>query len=179
MNLKFQVQVKSSLIIISFKFSSLKIEELENFKWSQVWKLENLTWLEIYYWNNKNNKNMTRFVYDFWKSEERFTEWKNQIGMEKRWAAIFYQISTKKGPNFIENLCDSYAQCGIQSDIPLLLRKSFNALKCISPTSIESERAFSITGQLATKLQTKLDDDTFSSLVFLQAFYKKMRPQTK
>ena len=87
--------------------------------------------------------------------------------------------STKKRPNFIENLCDSYAQCGIQSDIPLLLRKSFNALKCIPPTSLESERAFSITGQLATKLQTKLDDDTFSSLVFLQAFYKKMRPQTK
>ena len=25
--------------------------------------------------------------------------------------------STKKGPNFIENLCDSYAQRGIQSDI--------------------------------------------------------------
>ena len=72
--------------------------------------------------------------------------------------------STKKGPNFIENLCDSYAQCGIQSDIPLLLRKLFNALKCIPPTSVESERAFSITGQFATKLWTKLDDDTSASL---------------
>ena len=79
--------------------------------------------------------------------------------------------STKKRPNFIENLCDSYAQCGIQSDIPLLLRKLFNALKCIPPTSVESERAFSITGQFATKLRTKLDD-TLSSLVFLKAFYK-------
>ena len=86
--------------------------------------------------------------------------------------------STKKGPNFIENLCDSYAQCGIQSDIPLLLRKFFNALKCIPPTSVESERVFSITGQFATKLHTKLDDDTLSSLVFLKAFIR-MRPQTK
>ena len=60
--------------------------------------------------------------------------------------------STKKGPNFIENLCDSYAQCGIQSDIPLLLRKLFNALYCIPPNSVESERAFSITGQFTTKL---------------------------
>ena len=77
--------------------------------------------------------------------------------------------STKKGPNFIENLCDSYAQCGIQSDIPLLLRKLFNALKCIPPTSAESERAFSITGQFATKLQTKIDDDTLSSC-FLKRF---------
>ena len=80
--------------------------------------------------------------------------------------------STKKGPNFIENLCDSYAQSGIQSDIPLLLRKLFNALNCIPPNSVESERAFSITGQFATKLCTKLDDDTLSSLVFLKAFYK-------
>ena len=31
--------------------------------------------------------------------------------------------STKKVPNFIENLCDSYAQSGIQSDIP---QTSFN-----------------------------------------------------
>jgi hypothetical protein len=31
---------------------------------------------------------------------------------------------------------------------------------------VESERAFSITGQFATKLRTKLDDDTLSSLVF-------------
>ena len=79
--------------------------------------------------------------------------------------------STKKGPNFIENLCDSYAQCGIQSDIPLLLRKLFNALKCIPQNSVESERAFLITGQFATKLCTKLDD-TLSSLVLLKTFYK-------
>ena len=45
--------------------------------------------------------------------------------------------STKKGPNFIENLCDSYAQCGIQSDIPLLLRKL-----SIPPTSVEAESFF-------------------------------------
>ena len=60
-----------------------------------------------------------------------------------RWATQQTTIkSSKKGPNFIENLCDSYAQCGIQSDIPLLLRKLFNALKCIPPTSVEAERAF-------------------------------------
>ena len=90
LNLKFQVQVKSNLTIISFKFSSVKLDELENFKSSQVWKVKNLTWLEIYYWNNKN---MAKVVDDFRKSEKRFTEWKNQIGMEKRWAAIFYQIN--------------------------------------------------------------------------------------
>ena len=84
--------------------------------------------------------------------------------------------STKKGPNFIENICDSFDLCGIQSDIPLLLRKLFNALNCIPPNSVESERAFSITGQFATKLCTKLDDDTLSSLVFFKAFYKNEAP---
>ena len=67
-------------------------------------------------------------------------------------------------------------QCGIQSDIPLLLKKLVNVLKCIHPTSVESERAFSITGPFATKLQTKLDDDTLSSLVVLKAFYKNETP---
>jgi hypothetical protein len=47
-----------------------------------------------------------------------------------------------------------------------IIRKLFNALKFICPTSVESERAFSITGQFATKLRTKLDDDTLCSLVF-------------
>ena len=42
LNLKFQVQVKSGLTIISFKFSSLKLEEPEIFKSSQVWKVTNL-----------------------------------------------------------------------------------------------------------------------------------------
>jgi len=40
-----------------------------------------------------------------------------------------------------------------------------------SPNFSGSERAFSITGQFANKLWTKLDDDTLSSLVFLKAFY--------
>ena len=61
-------------------------------------------------------------------------------------------------------------------ELMLVLRKLFNALKCIPPTSVESERAFSITGQFATKLRTKLDDDTLSSLVFLKAFYKNEAP---
>ena len=64
----------------------------------------------------------------------------------------------------------------VSQDIPLLLRKLFNALKCTPSTSVESERAFSITGQFATKLRTKLDDDTLSSLVVLKAFYKNETP---
>jgi hypothetical protein len=58
------------------------------------------------------------------------------------------------------------------------LRKLFNALKCIPATSVESKRAFSITGQFATKRRTKLDDDTLSPLVFLKAFYKNEAPNS-
>ena len=41
---------------------------------------------------------------------------------------------------------------------------------------VESERAFSITGQFGTKLRTKLDDDTLSSPVLLKAFYRNEDP---
>ena len=52
----------------------------------------------------------------------------------------------------------------IPGDIPPLLNKLFNALQSIPPTSVESERAFSITGQFATKLRKKLADNTLNSL---------------
>ena len=81
--------------------------------------------------------------------------------------------SAQKKPDFVIDLCKTYAKCGSPGDIPPLLNKLFNALQSIPPTSVESERAFSITGQFATKLRTKLADNTLDSLVFLKASYKK------
>ena len=81
--------------------------------------------------------------------------------------------SAQKKPDFVIDLCKTYAKCGSPGDIPPLLNKLFNALQSIPPTSVESERAFSITGQFATKLRTKLADNTLNSLVFLKASYKK------
>ena len=81
--------------------------------------------------------------------------------------------SAQKKPDFIIDLCKTYAKCGSPGDIPPLLNKLFNALQSIPPTSVESERAFSITGQFATKLRTKLADNTLNSLVFLKVSYKK------
>ena len=148
---------------------------MKNLKISSQVKFEKLkTWLDLKFiieiiktWPNLlmifgrvRNVSLNERIKLAWKKDEQQSSLK----------------STKKGPNFIENLCDSYAQCGIQSDIPLLLRKLFNALNCIPPNSVESERAFSITGQFATKLCTKLDDDTLSSLVFFKAFYKNEAP---
>ena len=88
------------------------------------------------------------------------------MAFHKRIPSILYHLNSQLEYNFID----------VSQDIPLLLRKLFNAQKCIPSTSVESERAFSITGQFATKLRTKLDDDTLSSLVFLKAFYKNEAP---
>ena len=93
----------------------------------------------------------------------------------KKMSSNLYQIKQERTYFYRESLWFIFP-VGIQSDIPLLLRKLFNALNCISPNSVESERAFSITGQFATKLCIKLDDDTLSSLVFLKAFYKNEAP---
>jgi hypothetical protein len=95
--------------------------------------------------------------------EKAQLKWKKQEDKKK-------VKSAQKKPDFVIDLCKTYAKCG---DIPPLLKKLFNALKSIPPTSVESERAFSITGQFATKLRTKLADNTLNSLVFLKASYKK------
>ena len=92
--------------------------------------------------------------------------WKHQQEKKKN-------KSAQKKPDFVIDLCKTYAKCGSPGDIPPLLNKLFNALQSIPPTSVESERAFSITGQFATKLRTKLADNTLDSLVFLKASYKK------
>ena len=77
------------------------------------------------------------------------------------------------------NLCKTYAKSGSPSDIPPLLLKLFNALKSIPPTSVDCERAFSITGQYATKLRTSLNDETLDSLVFLKASQNKEKSLKK
>ena len=75
--------------------------------------------------------------------------------------------------SFVKDLILQYAKNGSPSDRPLLLNKLFLALKSIPPSSVESERVFSITGQYVTKLRTNLHDDTVDALVFLKSFYKK------
>ena len=42
------------------------------------------------------------------------------------------------------------------------------------PSSIESERAFSVTGNFVTKLRTNLGDDTIDALVFLKSHYRNV-----
>ena len=98
--------------------------------------------------------------------EQAQLRWKEQQEKKKN-------KSAQKKPDFVIDLCKTYAKCGSPGDIPPLLNKLFNALQSIPPTSVESERAFSITGQFATKLRTKLADNTLNSLVFLKASYNK------
>ena len=74
----------------------------------------------------------------------------------------------KKGGSYIHDLCQNYARGGNPRDIPVLLGKLLNALKSIPPTSVQCERAFSTTGQYATKVRSNLNDETLSSLVFLK-----------
>ena len=58
---------------------------------------------------------------------------------------------------------------------PQILNKLLSALKTIPPSSIEAERAFSTCGIYATKLRTKLNDDSLDALIFLNKYYKKER----
>ena len=48
-----------------------------------------------------------------------------------------------------------------------------NAVESIFATSVESERVFSITGNIVTKTRNQLDDDTIDILVFLKNYLLK------
>ncbi|KAJ2941580.1 hypothetical protein O0L34_g14633 [Tuta absoluta] len=49
----------------------------------------------------------------------------------------------------------------------------YNALRTIMPTSTESERTFSVSGNFATKIRSRLSDKSLSSLVFLRHYFKQ------
>ena len=65
--------------------------------------------------------------------------------------------------------------------MPSSLRKLFEALKTIPPSSIESERTFSVTGFYITKFRCSLGDQSINALVFLKAyvFFKKKEQEEK
>ena len=74
-----------------------------------------------------------------------------------------------KPANVSEELVN-FAQTKVRSP---RLSKLYEALKTIPPSSIESERAFSITGQFITQL----GDDSIDSLVYLKSHYKKSKKE--
>ena len=56
---------------------------------------------------------------------------------------------------------------------PNNLEKLYAALKTIKPTSVETERAFSVLGYFGSKIRNRLNDDTIDALLFLHHYYSK------
>lgn len=54
-----------------------------------------------------------------------------------------------------------------------ILESVYKMLKSITPTSVESERAFSCANNFCTKTRSKLHDNTLNSLVFLKSYFDK------
>ena len=49
----------------------------------------------------------------------------------------------------------------------------YNNLLTIKPTSVESERAFSVAGIICTKIRSNLSDDTLDTICMLRAHFIK------
>lgn len=47
----------------------------------------------------------------------------------------------------------------------------FNALLTVRPTSVESERVFSVTGQFVNKIRNRLSDESINALSVLQNYF--------
>lgn len=59
------------------------------------------------------------------------------------------------------------------------LQLSYNCLKSIQPTSVESERAFSSAGSLCTKIRSRLNGRTMDDLCFLRAHFRNLDSNEK
>ena len=58
-----------------------------------------------------------------------------------------------------------------------LLRTAYERFKAIKPTSVESERIFSNSSQICTKIRSRMDDETLDSVVFLRTFFQQKRSE--
>ena len=57
------------------------------------------------------------------------------------------------------------------------LDKLYKALVTIKPTSVESERAFSIGGNFCTKVRNRMAPSTLSALVSLKSYFKSFKQE--
>lgn len=77
-------------------------------------------------------------------------------------------------PNFLNNKMKIWVECDTRDG---LLENVYDLLLCVSPTTIESERAFSVAGIFVNKRRTRLDDKTLDCLCFLKAFFINEREE--
>ena len=52
-----------------------------------------------------------------------------------------------------------------------LLTLTYNYLINIKPTSVESERVFSLCSSFVTKVRNRLNDDIIDALIYLQSYF--------
>lgn len=78
---------------------------------------------------------------------------------------------TSKGLSFItKEMAVFEATCDMSKN----LKKVYHALSTIPPTSVESERCFSLAGKFMSHDRTNMSDELFDSICFLNCFFKDM-----
>lgn len=61
----------------------------------------------------------------------------------------------------------------LTGELTITLKKLFDSIKSIKPTSTESERVFSIASCFSTKKRSRLSDASLNALCFLKTYFKK------
>ena len=86
--------------------------------------------------------------------------------------------SSASGINFSNHLLLSKAIRKELENLPItgrtgMVALSYNWLKDIVPTSVESERVFSTVGNIVTKVRSSLGDEAVDALCFLKCYYRR------
>ena len=80
------------------------------------------------------------------------------------------------GPGGLNADITAYKKSGVRSE---RLEKLYRALLNISPTSVSSERAFSVSGRQIRKERPRMDFKTANNLVFLDSYFRYKDEQKK
>ena len=82
-------------------------------------------------------------------------------------------IISNSAKKFTKNFRTEIALFEAEGTRDIYLQNTYTFLKTIQTTSVESERGFSASGNIITKLRSYLEDETLDALCFLKAFFKK------
>lgn len=86
-----------------------------------------------------------------------------------------YKLKNKRHETSTKSFLDEFIQYENKGIIGKRLEIVLKWLKNIKPTSTDSERVFSIAGNIKTKLRNKLQDNTLNALVFLKSWFNKQQ----
>ena len=98
---------------------------------------------------------------------------KDKLALKIKLSKIKPKITQKVETSVVKKEMQIHEDSKNDGTRPYHLELLYNAMLNITPTSVESERAFSSAGLFVTKIRSRLGDSTINMLVFMRDYLKR------